>query len=423
MVTRRARAPVLSWKYVAVAAALVLAAVVLAWVSGGLSAAGLALLLGVVGWLAASEMSLRMQMQRLIEQSRELSGDASSVAAGGPSDPCALLQTLPDRIEARLAREDSLLREQAQRRAQAEDELRQIKERYALAVSGANDGMWEWSYKTKKAYFSPRAKNMLGYGEDEIGDDIEEWRARIHPEDLKRALVELQAHLDGRSSHFAFEHRMRHKDGTWRWVLARASAVRHASGKPERLIGLYTDITARKQVQQVLIELSDGLNGLRGVDAYAVLVRQFADIIGASEAFLTECCDSPATRVRMLAHWYQGNPAPCVEFDLAGTPCQEVILSAQPLLVPNGASARWPIERQWGTEAYVGLPCIDTKGTVIGHIACRDSVGIARDLPRAAVLKLFAVRASVEMERQLLERTRRSGLEEEPISRNSTTIH
>jgi PAS domain S-box-containing protein len=423
MATLRTGAGMLSWKYIAVAATLVPAAVVLAWVTGGWSVAALVLLLGVVGWLAASEVSLRMQMQRLVQQSRQLSGDVSRAAAGSPSTAYAVLQALPGRIEARLAREEALLREEAQRRAQAEDELRQIKERYALAVSGANDGMWEWSYKTNKAYFSPRAKSMLGYGEDEIGDDIQEWRSRIHPEDLKRALVELQAHLDGRSSHFAFEHRMRHKDGTWRWVLARASAVRHANGKPERLVGLYTDITARKQVQQVLIELSDGLNDLRGVDAYAVLVRQFADIIGASEAFLTECCDSPVTRVRMLAHWHQGKPAPCAEFDLAGTPCEEVILSAQPLLVPNGAGARWPIEREWGTEAYVGLPCIDTKGAVIGHIACRDSVGIARDLPRAAVLKLFAARASVEMERQLLERTRRSSPEEEPIAGNSTTIH
>jgi PAS domain S-box-containing protein len=376
-----------------------------------------------VGWLAVSELSLRMQLRRVVEQSRQLSGDTAGAVAGFRSDPRVALQTLPDRIEARLAREEALLREEAQRRAQAEDELRQVKERYALAVSGANDGMWEWSYKTKKAYFSPRAKSMLGYAENEIGDDIDEWRARVHPEDLKRALIDLQAHLDGHSSRFAFEHRMRHKDGTWRWVLARAAAVRHASGKLERLIGLYTDITARKQVQQVLIELSDGLNGLRGTDAYAVLVRQFADIIGAREAFLTECCNTPATRVRMLAYWYRGSPAPCEEFDLAGTPCEEVILGGRPLLVPNGASARWPMEQQWGTEAYIGLPCIDTKGTVIGHIACKDSAAIARDLPREAVLKLFAVRASVEMERQLLERTRRAGPEAEPVSRASTTIH
>ena len=423
MATDRTGAGMLSWRYIGLAAALVLLAAALAWISGEWVVAALVLLIGVVGWLAVSELSLRVQLRRLVEQSRQLSGDTAGPVAGFRSDPHEALQTLPDRIEARLVREEALLREETQRRAQAEDELRQIKERYALAVSGANDGMWEWSYKTKKAYFSPRAKSMLGYAENEIGDDMDEWRARVHPEDLKRALIELQAHLDGQSSRFAFEHRMRHKDGTWRWVLARAAVVRHASGRPERLIGLYTDITARKQVQQVLIELSDGLNGLRGADAYAVLVRQFADIIGAREAFLTECCDTPATRVRMLAYWYQGSPAPCEEFDLSGTPCEEVILGGQSLLVPNGASARWPMEQQWGTEAYVGLPCIDTKGTVIGHIACKDGAGITRDLPREAVLKLFAVRASVEMERQLLERTRRAGPEAEPVSRASTTIH
>ena len=163
MATDRTGAGMLSWRYIGLAAALGLLAAALAWISDEWVVAALVLLIGVVGWLAVSELSLRVQLRRLVEQSRQLSGDTAGPVAGFRSDPHEALQTLPDRIEARLVREEALLREETQRRAQAEDELRQIKERYALAVSGANDGMWEWSYKTKKAYFSPRAKSMRAY--------------------------------------------------------------------------------------------------------------------------------------------------------------------------------------------------------------------------------------------------------------------
>ena len=104
----------------------------------------------------------------------------------------------------------------------------------------------------------------------------------------------------------------------------------------------------------------------------------------------------------MLAHWNRGQFAPCEEFDLAGTPCQEVIEQGRTLVVSRGVGERWPAEQ--GTESYLGLPCIDTKGSVIGHIACLDPAELHRELPLDAVLRLFAVRASVEMERDMLKR-------------------
>jgi PAS domain S-box-containing protein len=364
------------------------------------------LLAGATVWLCISELRVRMRLKQLAREGLQLIGDAAGTAPARRVDALATLDGLPCQIEARLLQEEALLREEAQRRVHAEEQLHQSQERYTLAVSGANDGMWEWNCRTKKAYFSPRAKSMLGYAEDEIGDDVAQWQGRVHPDDLPRALAELKAHMCGHSGRFEFEHRMRHRDGTWRWVLTRAAVVRHASGKPERLVGLYTDITARKQVQQVLLELADGLNGLHGEAAYAALVQQFAAIVGAREVFLAECCNYPATRVRMLAYWYGGQFVPREEFDLAGTPCEEVIAGAEPVFALRGASERWPGERQWGTQAYLGLPCIDSKGVVIGHIACKHGDEIARELPHQAILRLFAVRASVEMERHLLERMR-----------------
>jgi PAS domain S-box-containing protein len=302
--------------------------------------------------------------------------------------------------------------EQVQREAaarlRAEADLRESQERYALAVRGATDGLWEWNFRTRAAYFSSRAKSMLGYAEDEIGHDVEEWRERIHPDDLRSALADLRAYIDGRRERFEVEHRMRHKDGSWRWVLARATVVRHASGKPERLIGLYSDITARKRVQQLLLDLADGLSGLQGDACLHALVRCFAQTLGVREAFVCECTDYPATRVRMLARWKGGEQARCVEFDLSGTACEEVIQGGCEVFVPSGAGGRWPVERLFERDSYLGLPCLDSNGRVIGHVACADPASMPHELPHRAVLKIFALRAAVELERRLLLRERAS---------------
>ena len=139
-------------------------------------------------------------------------------------------------------------------RKQAEEALRDSEERYALAMRGANDGLWDWNLRTNDMYFSLRWKEMLGCQEDDIADSIEEWLARVHPEDRERLETMLRMHLQGQTEHFEHEHRMLHQDGTYRWVLSRGLAVRDCTGNVTRMAGSQTDITERK--------VADGLTGL-----------------------------------------------------------------------------------------------------------------------------------------------------------------
>ena len=149
-------------------------------------------------------------------------------------------------------------------RKRAEEALRKSKERYALAARGANDGLWDWDLKTNEVYFSPRWKSMLGYEESEIGDSLDEWFGRVHPEELDRVNMELSAHLEGLTRHFEKEHRMLHKDGTYRWMLTRGLAIRDADGNAYRMAGSQTDITERKRVEKQLLHdaFHDALTGL-----------------------------------------------------------------------------------------------------------------------------------------------------------------
>ncbi|PSB47602.1 diguanylate cyclase [Cyanosarcina cf. burmensis CCALA 770] len=149
-------------------------------------------------------------------------------------------------------------------RQQAESLFLKASERYDLVMQGANEGLWDWNLENHEIYFSQRWKAMLGYADDEIASTLDEWRDRIHPDDKAQFQLELSRHLDGTTSHFEREHRILHKDGTYRWVLSRGLAVRNEEGQAYRIAGSQTDITDRHRAEAQLSHdaLHDRLTGL-----------------------------------------------------------------------------------------------------------------------------------------------------------------
>lgn len=145
-----------------------------------------------------------------------------------------------------------------------EHALRESEERYAAAARGANDGLWDWDLRTNQIYFSPRWKLILGWHEEEIGKNPEEWFDRIHHEDRERVKAELHYHLNGSKAHFESEHRLLHRDGSYRWVRSRGLALCDEDAIPYRIAGSLTDITAYRLVQEQILHdaLHDALTGL-----------------------------------------------------------------------------------------------------------------------------------------------------------------
>jgi len=130
----------------------------------------------------------------------------------------------------------------------AEDRLRESEERYALTAQGANVGLWDWKLASNDIYYSSRWKQIVGCDEEEIGCRPEEWFDRVHPTDLPELRRDLDSHLAGETTHFLSEHRIRHKAGGFRWVLASGQAVRSSTGVATRIAGSQSDITERKVV-------------------------------------------------------------------------------------------------------------------------------------------------------------------------------
>jgi diguanylate cyclase (GGDEF)-like protein/PAS domain S-box-containing protein len=143
-------------------------------------------------------------------------------------------------------------------------ELHESNMRFALAVDGSNDGLWDWNISSGYVYYSPQWKEMLGYNHGDIGDSIDEWHARIHPEDREGVMSLLDHYLVSNKDFFTSEHRLQTHGGRYIWVLVRGKAHWDGERKAVRMTGSLTDITERKR-QEIEVQhraLHDGLTGL-----------------------------------------------------------------------------------------------------------------------------------------------------------------
>jgi len=166
------------------------------------------------------------------------------------------------------------------RRRRAEALLQRSEQRYALATATGRVGVWDWDLETNEIYVDPALKRALGFDDHEIENRREAWEMRIHPEDADRARAAAQAHVDGRTPDYHSEHRVLHKDGSIRWFVAHASAVRLPDGRAVRVIGTDTDITELKVAEGRLAESQHELARVFRVSALGEFAASIAHELG-----------------------------------------------------------------------------------------------------------------------------------------------
>jgi len=124
-----------------------------------------------------------------------------------------------------------------------------LEERLELALRGSNDGVWDWNILDNSVYFSPRWKEMLGYSDEELVNEVPTWSDRIHPNDIEEVWASINEHVNSITEYYEGIHRLKHKDGHWVWILDRGKALYDSDGKATRMIGTHTDISEEKAIQ------------------------------------------------------------------------------------------------------------------------------------------------------------------------------
>ncbi len=196
-----------------------------------------------------------------------------------------------DRTRRQLAQQNRRLEAEIAERQATVAALRDSEERFRLAVSGTNDGIWDHDLITNRCTYSPRWASMLGWQASEITDSRDEWYRRVHPDDLEKALADIERHLAGKTPIYENIHRLQHRDRQFRWVLDRGRLVRDAIGRPTRMVGAITDITLQRRhqlriqhlnerLEQILRSVAEGIFGVN-VDGRVVFANPAP---GAQEA-------------------------------------------------------------------------------------------------------------------------------------------
>jgi len=129
-------------------------------------------------------------------------------------------------------------------------EIKNLKEQMELALLGNKDGIWDWNLLTNSVYLSPLWKKMLGYSDDELLNEFSTWKNRVHPEDIESVMKGIKKNIKGKTDYYEGVHRLRHKNGSWVWILARGKAIFNEDGKAIRMTGTHTDITKQKEIEE-----------------------------------------------------------------------------------------------------------------------------------------------------------------------------
>lgn len=188
-----------------------------------------------------------------------------------------------------------------------------------LALEASQTGLFDWDLATNKVVFSPEWKAQLGYKDEEISDDFAEWELRVHPDDVQAMVAGLKAYLERPRTGYEAEYRMRHKNGTYLWMLVRGAVIVGDNGVSKRMLGSHVDITSRKRIHQ-RIEQSrklDSVGRLAGGVAHDIS-RLMTIVNGYSDLVLPDLYEGDPLKNRVQAIRDAGERASSLADQLMG---------------------------------------------------------------------------------------------------------
>ncbi|MGJ3521512.1 EAL domain-containing protein [Nitratidesulfovibrio sp. D1] len=249
-------------------------------------------------------------------------------------------------------------------------ELEKSRQRYDMAISATNDGIWEWELATSTLYHSPRCLEIMGRAPDERMSPMD-IAAILHPEDRLGVLSEVRRVTGEDAERFEHEFRIRHTDGTWRWVLARGAARRGPGGRLNRVAGALADITDRKQgeaIAGILFHIANAINETRDLDELFQSIHAALRRHVQAPNFFIALVDEPGDRLDFAYFADERDarysPVEHISDPTSKSPTLEVIRTGRQLHLHSGDIEARPV---FGARpaAWLGTP-LRSRGKVIG---------------------------------------------------------
>ena len=286
--------------------------------------------------------------------------------------------------------------------------LSESEKRFEFAVQATRLGLWDWNLADDEVYFSPEWKQQLGLRADDELSTFEEWSDRLHPEDKVGVLERLQRYLDDAEEEYAVEFRMRHTDGTYRWIQTRGEAKRDRSGKVLRMLGLHVDITKAKHNEDTLRTILRSVSSATGQTFFQRMVQFLARVCNVKIALVAELTPDQPESASTLAVFRDGEIVENFSYKLSGSPCEKVWDSGD-LCSFDRALEQFPDDKLLGdfsAHFYMGIPLWSHSGAPVGLVALMNPVAPEDVQQQRSILRVLGARAGAELERLRAEKER-----------------
>lgn len=274
-------------------------------------------------------------------------------------------------------------------------------ERLNYALKVAHQGWFDLNPQTGEINVGDEYARMLGYEPSEFDTNFQTWQANIHPDDEHAVSIAFQKMLTATNQAVELEYRRKAKDGHWIWLHSIGEVVeRDSNDNPMRVIGIHSEITERKQNEQVLRLLAES-DGGDNETIFQLMVKQLASSQDTRYAFIA-CFDNVIeNQLNTLAVWAGEKYGDNFSYSLIDTPCQNV-LTQSTWFYPDNIQALFPKAHllvEMGAVSFQGVALKNSLNETVGLLAIVDDKPMTKGTHTSSLLNSLAVRAAIELER------------------------